>query len=606
MVTRQDGATLASIDLSPVLRDADALLLVPPFAGIERPSLGLHLLQACAREQGFDVLVLYTNVLFARETGKELFTRLGLTTIELLGEQVFATSAFPGFLSGPAQRTYQHANFNPHLGNIDELTDSVAPLQALAGQWADLMVQAILPYDFKVVGCTICYDQINASLALLNRLKRQRPETIAVVGGASCRIESALAIKSLSPEIDYVFAGESESSFTRFLSQVRDGKLPEQPIVEGEPCPNLDQLPIPSFEEYYEQREQYLPFSKEAHEELWLPYESSRGCWWGVKHRCKFCGEHEVEVRQKSPDRVVEELSILTRKYSSTMVLTADSIIPHEYFKTVLPALERAPTGANIYYQTKANLSFEQVVALKRAGVNSIQPGIEALSSGLLKLMRKGVTARQNIALLRYARSVNLQVSWTLLYGFPGDCFEHYDSTLKLIPLIHHLTPPVFFPMILLRFSPFYEQLESKQRHSCRPLPVYAKIFPEHVDLDRLAIYCEGDYDTVARSQPELISSLRDEVDRWQARWADVTLPPPSVSLSSDDGGFLLLDTRGLPTTKEVQEVTRDQAVAAMHGGSSLTDEIAWAMERSLCVELDSRYVPLATASYETYQELTG
>jgi ribosomal peptide maturation radical SAM protein 1 len=592
------------IDLKSVLRDADALLLVPPFAGIERASLGLHLLQACAREQGFEVLVLYTNLLFAREAGKDVYTRLGLATVELFGEQIFARSAFPELSSRPAQRIYHDCNFNPHLGGIDELIEKVEPLQAIAAAWIDKVVQAILPFSFKVVGCSICYEQLTTSLALLNRLKQYKPETIAIIGGASCRIEAAEAMLSLSPSIDYVFAGESESSFTHFLNQVRLGELPDHPVVEGDPYPDLDLLPTPNFDEFYDQRQQFLPVSQDTHEELWLSYETSRGCWWGAKHQCKFCGEHEVEVRKKSPGRVKEELSTLTKKYPSTMVLMADTILPHDYFKTLLPTLGESLGDANIYYQTKANLSFEQVVTLKKAGVNSIQAGIESLSTDLLKLMRKGVTSRQNIALLRFARSVTLQVSWAILYGFPGDCAEYYKSTLALIPLLHHLIPPVFFPMILMRYSPFYEQLTSDSC-SCRSLPVYEKIFPEHIDHDKIAIYCEGDFDTAVHSEPELINALRSEVDRWHARWANAAQPPPNVSISSEgNGSYLLLDTRGLPATKEVQEITREQAAAAMLGGSSLTDEIAWAIEHSLCVELDSRYVPLATASYETYQEL--
>ena len=58
---------------------------------------------------------------------------------------------------------------------------------------------------------------------------------------------------------------------------------------------------------------------------------------------------------------------------------------------------------------------------LKRAGISFIQPGIEALSSSLLKLMRKGVSAHQNLALLRYARCAGVHLVWNLLCGFPGD-----------------------------------------------------------------------------------------------------------------------------------------------------------------------------------------
>ena len=118
-----------------------------------------------------------------------------------------------------------------------------------------------------------------------------------------------------------------------------------------------------------------------------------------------------------------------------------DNILPHSYFRTVLPRLAEELPPVRIFYETKSNLNLEQVQLLRRAGVDRIQPGIEALSSSLLRRMKKGVLARQNLALLRYARAPGLALTWNLLCEFPGDQREDYEATLALIPLIHHLSP---------------------------------------------------------------------------------------------------------------------------------------------------------------------
>ena len=81
-----------------------------------------------------------------------------------------------------------------------------------------------------------------------------------------------------------------------------------------------------------------------------------------------------------------------------------DSIMPYTYFKTLLPRLAGQFPGSQIFYEQRANLSLPQILALRRAGITSIQPGIESLSSRLLSLINKGVQARQNLMLLRYAR----------------------------------------------------------------------------------------------------------------------------------------------------------------------------------------------------------
>lgn len=87
----------------------------------------------------------------------------------------------------------------------------------------------------------------------------------------------------------------------------------------------------------------------------------------------------------------------------------------------MVPRLSAELPGLDIFYEQKANLLRERLLLLKHASIQSIQPGIEAVSSELLTLMRKGTTARQNIALLRAARGVGIKLAWGLLWGFPVD-----------------------------------------------------------------------------------------------------------------------------------------------------------------------------------------
>src|SRR5262249_46480802 len=155
------------------------------------------------------------------------------------------------------------------------------------------------------------------------------------------------------------------------------------------------------------QIENALPGSSEK-KEIWLPYESSRGCWWGARQHCTFCGLNgeTMAFRQKSPDRMIDGVKRLLARYPSQNIAMIDNILPHSYFRTVLPRLAEDPPAARIYYEIKSNLTLNQVELLRRAGVERAQPGIEALSSSLLQRMKKGVLARQNLALLRYGRAV--------------------------------------------------------------------------------------------------------------------------------------------------------------------------------------------------------
>src|SRR5262249_61152683 len=108
---------------------------------------------------------------------------------------------------------------------------------------------------------------------------------------------------------------------------------------------------------------------------------------------------------------------------------------PFNYFREFLPALAGSGLDAQVFFEQKANLRLGQIRALRRAGIAIIQPGIEALSTPLLRLMRKGVSAAQNIDLLRSCISCHVDVNCNLLYAFPPDHLDSTKEVLALLPL---------------------------------------------------------------------------------------------------------------------------------------------------------------------------
>jgi ribosomal peptide maturation radical SAM protein 1 len=570
------------------LRDGDALIIVPPFASIDRPSLAAHLLQACAGAAGFRVRVLYANLAFAGEIGVDAYTAVSYApTFAMIGERLFARSAH-----GEPPRTIPDPSFGLNEGDLTRLEE-----RAVA--FSDTMALAVAALPFKVVGATTTFEQTNASLALLTRVKRVRPDIITILGGANCEGEMAEGVASIAASVDHIFSGECEVAFPAFLERRRAGVPTGERIIKGSLCTDLDALPTPDFTEYFQQRALLLPSHGAELPKATLPYESSRGCWWGQKHHCTFCGLNGegMVFREKSPDRVIEELRSLSRAYDAVGFSMTDNIMPHTYWKTLLPRLAADPLPIPLFYEQKANLSLDQVLALKRAGVTSIQPGIEALSTALLKRMDKGVFARQNVMLLRYARSSELDVQWNLLVAFPGDEQEAYEETLALLPKLHHLQPPLgLLGLSIDRFSPYFQRPLAYGIRDLRPHPNYHAVFPAHADIERLAYRFVGDYASGAYRCNDVIRALQQEVDTWRARW--VKGPVPALRIDPLGDAYLLRDTRGLPGTEEALLLGRDDAAALLRAAPyAPSPAMDRAIERRLGVLLDGYYVPLATAS---------
>jgi ribosomal peptide maturation radical SAM protein 1 len=584
----------------------DAVLIVPPFADVHRPAFGVHLLQACAEQAGLRVKILYANILFAALSGEHLYNTISSAPRRWMwGERMFAATAF-----GLPPLGYETERVGEQIGtwNCDVTFEQLQSLEGQIARFCSEIGARFARLGCPIAGATTNFEQTAASVALLSALKRAQPDVITLIGGANCEGRLTDGMASLGAPIDYIFSGECESVFPAFLHRAVLGEpLPDHRIIRGEACFDMNALPEPDFDDYFAQLANGLP-SCLATKQIWLTYESSRGCWWGAHQHCTFCGLNgeTMAFRQKSPERVIAGLQRLLLRYPTRLVCMVDNIMPHSFFRTVLPRLAGALPPAHIFYEIKANLNLNQVQLLHQAGVRLIQPGIEALSSSLLQRMKKGVLARQNLALLRYARGVGLAVNWNLLYDFPGDEREDYDSTLRLLPLIHHLTPPAALCKLSIdRFSPYFNEPQMFGITGMKPMPGYDWSFPHSADLSSLAYHFVGDYVSAHRSNPDLLVSMERAHQEWFHLWTGSSAPPMLSLTPVDDHHYLLMDTRGLEDTEGLQFLTEEQARTVLSGGPLEREALAsWAIERKLAVALDGWCVPLAVTDVETWRRL--
>jgi ribosomal peptide maturation radical SAM protein 1 len=408
----------------------------------------------------------------------------------------------------------------------------------------------------------------------------------------------AEGIVSVAPSVDFVFCGDGEVSFPRFLRRVKEDDVPRDRIIIGESCTDLDAIPTLDYSEYFDQLEEIAPdFPRD---DIWLPYETSRGCWWGQHRRCTFCGLNSLDAtfRASSPSRVNRDLTEIEKRYPTRRVAMADNVMPKTVFDSLIPQLVGRRSGLRFFFELRAGLSLAHMRSLAQAGVTTVQFGIEALSPTLLKRLDKGTTPSQNIASLRYGRALRIAVLWNLLYEVPGDTVEEYELTAELLPLISHLAPPYALIAVSIdRFSRYHERPEGFGIDNLRPFEEYAEVYPEDAEIEKLAYYFDGDYSSGSRDHPEIIELVDREIEATRARWMAPAGPPVLHVSRLGETTFVLRDTRGVAPGKENRLVTADQAMAALAGGPAVpTAAIEWAIEHRAAVRIGHRWVPLATA----------
>jgi ribosomal peptide maturation radical SAM protein 1 len=542
----------------------DVLFAVMPFADANRPAIGVSLLKAGVERRGFSARVEYFSLALAELIGHDTYEYIvhTLGSDSMAGEWFFADAVFDGAV--PHEREYIAKMLSRYAAD-EALRERVIESRKVRREFVQQCADRIRELKPRVVGFTTTFHQTCACLAVARRLKEMPDPPVIIFGGGNCEGEMGLQMIRSFPWIDYVSTGEADISLPLLLERIlREGSDEPVPgmLKRGrdtelswpEPVKEMDSLPYPDFGEYYA-RLDASPLKESITPALLI--ETARGCWWGAKQHCTFCGLNGdmMAFRSKSPERAFEELKFLSETYGRKRIDCVDNILEMKYVNTLFPRLRDSGLGIELFYEVKSNLRYEQLAALYDGGLRGIQPGVESFSNEILRLMKKGCTGLQNIQLLRWCAELGIDAAYNILTGFPNETPSEYERMAELAPLICHLQPPVVVsPIRLDRFSPFYMRSAEFGLTRVRPTVSYYYVYPlGRRELSRLAYYFDYDYED-GREPGAYVDPLRAEVNR---TWWDVWFKRPPEERPR-------LDARCVGGVIDITD-TRDAAVESSH-----------------------------------------
>lgn len=541
-----------------------------PWARVDAPSIQCGLLQAIAAEAGHRCDVHYFNNELAAVLGADAYDRLAEAPqdrLNLIGEWLFSYAAF-----GEVTPAEEYLAAYPEVVTIwQEATgqdrDHLLKTRCeVLPEWLDEIARREFWADYDAVGLSSTFWQNTATLALGRRIKEHQPGTALVFGGANFDGDMGPEFFRAVPWLDNVVVGEGDLAWPALLSAIAAGD--QTAAIEGvlrrttqdtavttavadtaaPRPPLLDTLPTPDYHDYFASLDRLGREAVLGRRPVRLPVELSRGCWWGEKHHCTFCGLNALGMayRSKAPERALAELETLLAEYPVRRIEAVDNILDMKHIGALCGPLAERRWDLEMFVETKANLTREQLSALSRAGITSIQPGIESLSTPVLKLMRKGASRLINIRILKWARHYGVSVAWNLLAGFPGETDEDYHEQIRLLPLIHHLEPPGAASRVWLeRFSPFFTD-PSLGFADIRPRDGYRHIYPADIDHSKIAYFF--DYEAERVVSEETFAATREAVTQWRTRWKQET--PPSLTYVRLPDKLTLIDRRGEQATR--------------------------------------------------------
>lgn len=568
------------------------LLISMPFGSLNRPALGISLLKARLSDLSIACDIKYFGITFAELIGCDEYQWISseIAYTAYAGDWTFTEALYGNNVE--SDQRYMQDILRTTWQLDDYSINRLWRIRSLVPYFLQHCMD-IIPWDnYSVVGFTSTFEQNIASLALAKAIKQAHPQIAIVFGGANWEGDMGFELHKQFKFVDYACSGEAENSFPALVQLILGRRASNKSIDEirgiiyrsagatiytgdAELILDLDELPIPDFSDYFHDLSQSTVIASVIPV---LLFETSRGCWWGQKSHCTFCGLNgkNLTFRSKSCTRALEELFYLVDQWHISLIEVVDNMLDMGYFKDFLPTLAKTEKSFSLFYEVKANLTRSQVKTLREANVDRIQPGIESLNNHVLSLMRKGTTGLRNLQLLKWCKEYNIQADWNILYGFPGETIKDYESMIKILPSIRFLcSPPTCGPIRMDRFSPFYNQAPEFGLTNVRPIKSYQYIYPfDRKSLLKIA-YC-FDFDYKPEVDPTgCASQLTSYIEAWRQDPEKGTL----TSITRPDGTLALIDTRSNAKQSEyiLPELERDayEYCDSMRTASSVTNHLS-------------------------------
>ncbi len=528
-------------------------LLNMPFSNPGMPSIALTQLKyRVEKEFGeeVDVDIHYVSHDFIDYLGISSYQDVTNSLYSLnagIGDWFFRAVAFPDVEDNSVE--YFKRYFAIKDEQAERLKKLLVEKRNEMGYFFEMLLDKYELADYDIVGFTSMFSQHAASLAMSRYIKSRNPNVITVIGGANCDAPMGQEIIINVDSIDYVFSGPSLVSFVEFVGNTLKGDLTACENIRGvfhKKNATLmrgvaiqgDELDINS--EVNVDFDPFVELMEKRHKdiEIILPLETSRGCWWGERAHCTFCGLNGASMKYRAMN--AEKAKKLMRtlfKYSGKVkrLESVDNIIPQEYIEDVFKGLD-TPDNMHFFYEVRANLKEEELEILSDARVKVIQPGIESLATSTLKHMKKGTTSFNNISFIKNCMKYDVFPAWNLLIGFPGERSDVYKKYLEDIPKLVHLSPPNgTFPVRFDRYSPYFKQTE-EYGLKLSPLPFYEMVypFPKESIFNMAYFFSDTNYHSeYIQHLVEYIVPLQKAVSEWNRLWNREVQP----YLYMDDSG---------------------------------------------------------------------
>ncbi|MBP1772534.1 MAG: radical iron-sulfur cluster-binding oxidoreductase [Holophagaceae bacterium] len=305
-----------------------------------------------------------------------------------------------------------------------------------------------------VVGISMFTFNRKRSYELLTWAREACPGAVLLAGGPH-PTHLAEEVFEDCPALDAIVQGEGETTLLGITERLKAAPgsdlwrrtpgliLREGPTLPQAPLEDLDAVGVPA--EHLE-----ADFLNDVGQLAYL--STSRGC----PATCNFCNTPEfwgTSIRFRSAESVLKEMRLLRDRHGLTYFSFRDDTFTANRDRVLKLMAGIQGSGLHPLWncQSRVNLVDEdRLVAMKRAGCEFMQFGVEHGSERVLVLLDKGTNLRHARRALDLVRKVGMNLGIYLITGIPGETWADVEETSGFIrdtrPSDCQISPLALYP----------------------------------------------------------------------------------------------------------------------------------------------------------------
>jgi anaerobic magnesium-protoporphyrin IX monomethyl ester cyclase len=321
----------------------------------------------------------------------------------------------------------------------------------------------IADYKPDLIAITIVQDTFSLAKDIVSHIKDRKDRHIPLVAGGvfvTFCPQDVIAVEG----IDIICIGEGEGALVELCDKLSAGQnastiknlwiKTEQGIIKNPMRPPVDLNSLPYIDyDVFEKERIFRPMQGKIY--AMLHVELDRGC----PYNCTYCGAPSLKknyrestgcnyYRQKSVDRIIEEMKYLCDKYHPSYIdfnsetFLARPIDDLEIFAKKYKELIHLPFWCQSRPET---VTEEKIILLKDMGCKNLQFGVEQGNEEFRKkMLNRFYTNEQLIRALQLVEKYEIEYTVNNIIGFPEETRELIFDTIAINRQIHPTTMNVY------------------------------------------------------------------------------------------------------------------------------------------------------------------